>query len=179
MQHALQGGLSVGALLSLRFLTAAVALAALAWFMRLPWNRRAVLEGVWLGLILTVIFWLQVDGLRFTTTAKSAFITGLYVMFTPLVATIWGEICGQWTWRNICQRAAPLNRAAAAAKAEQGRAPGAGVGAAGGVKRNPAAMTAAADRAAAGTRRGPSKPSRLPQRRRSCRGPGPPARRRS
>jgi drug/metabolite transporter (DMT)-like permease len=91
MQHALHGGLSVGALLSLRFLTAAVALAALAWFMRLPWNRRAVLEGVWLGLILTVIFWLQVDGLRFTTTAKSAFITGLYVMFTPLVATIWGE----------------------------------------------------------------------------------------
>jgi drug/metabolite transporter (DMT)-like permease len=91
MQHALRGGLSVGALLSLRFLTAAVALAVLACFMRLPWNRRAVLEGFWLGLILTAIFWLQVDGLRFTTTGKSAFITGLYVMFTPLVATFWGE----------------------------------------------------------------------------------------
>ncbi len=91
MQHALRGGLSVGALLSLRFLIAAVALAIIAWFMHVPWNRRAVLEGVWLGLILTAIFWLQVDGLRYTTTAKSAFITGLYVMFTPLVATIWGE----------------------------------------------------------------------------------------
>jgi drug/metabolite transporter (DMT)-like permease len=87
----LRGGLSVGALLSLRFLIAAVALAVLAWFMHLPWNRRAVIEGAWLGLILTAIFWLQVDGLRFTTTAKSAFITGLYVMFTPLIATFWGE----------------------------------------------------------------------------------------
>ncbi len=91
MQHALNGGLSVGALVSLRFLIAAVALAVLAGFMRLPWNRRAVLEGVWLGLLLTAIFWLQVDGLRYTTTAKSAFITGLYVMFTPLIATFWGE----------------------------------------------------------------------------------------
>ena len=91
MQHALNGGLSVGALVSLRFVIAAVALAILAAFMRLPWNWRAVLEGVWLGLILTAIFWLQVDGLRYTTTAKSAFITGLYVMFTPLIATFWGE----------------------------------------------------------------------------------------
>ena len=91
MQHALQGGLSVGALVSLRFLIAAAALAVLAGFMRLPWNRRAVVEGVWLGLLLTAIFWLQVDGLRYTTTAKSAFITGLYVMFTPLIATFWGE----------------------------------------------------------------------------------------
>jgi hypothetical protein len=35
-----------------------------------------VLDGVWLGLILAVIFWSQTDGMRFTTTAKSGFITG-------------------------------------------------------------------------------------------------------
>ena len=91
MQHGLRGGLSVGALLTLRFLIAGGALVILACFMRLPWNSPAVVEGLWLGLILTAIFWLQVDGLRYTTTAKSAFITGLYVMFTPLVAMFWGE----------------------------------------------------------------------------------------
>jgi len=34
---------------------------------------------------------LQTDGMRFTTTAKSGFITGLYVLFTPLVAVVVGQ----------------------------------------------------------------------------------------
>jgi len=44
-----------------------------------------------LGIILAVIFWLQVDGLRFTTASKSGFITGLVVIFTPLVSLLLGE----------------------------------------------------------------------------------------
>ena len=48
--------------------------------------RRGVLDGMWLGLLLAVLFWSQTDGMRFTTTAKSGFITGLYVLFTPLIA---------------------------------------------------------------------------------------------
>ena len=42
-------------------------------------------------LVLVVIFWLQSDGMRFTTTAKAGFITGLYVLFTPLVAVVIGQ----------------------------------------------------------------------------------------
>ena len=53
--------------------------------------RRGVLDGVWLGLLLAVIFWSQTDGMRFTTTAKSGFITGLYVLFTPLIAFTIGQ----------------------------------------------------------------------------------------
>ena len=53
--------------------------------------RQGVLDGVWLGLILAVIFWSQTDGMRFTTTAKSGFITGLYVLFTPLIAVAVGQ----------------------------------------------------------------------------------------
>ena len=33
----------------------------------------------------------QTDGMRFTTTAKSGFITGLYVLFTPLIAVAAGQ----------------------------------------------------------------------------------------
>jgi len=54
-------------------------------------TRRAVIDGVWLGLVLVVIFWLQSDGMRFTTTAKAGFITGLYVIFTPMVAAAIGQ----------------------------------------------------------------------------------------
>ena len=54
-------------------------------------NRRGVLDGIWLGLVLVVVFWLQTDGMRFTTTAKAGFITGLYVLFTPLIAVAIGQ----------------------------------------------------------------------------------------
>jgi drug/metabolite transporter (DMT)-like permease len=57
----------------------------------IPINRRGVVDGIWLGLVLVVVFWLQTDGMRFTTTAKAGFITGLYVLFTPLIAVAIGQ----------------------------------------------------------------------------------------
>ena len=54
-------------------------------------TRRGMVDGTWLGLVLVVIFWLQSDGMRFTATAKARFITGLYVLFTPLVAFVIGQ----------------------------------------------------------------------------------------
>jgi drug/metabolite transporter (DMT)-like permease len=54
-------------------------------------RRRDALDGLWLGLVLATLFWLQTDGLRFTTTSKSGFITGLYVIFTPMVALLVGD----------------------------------------------------------------------------------------
>jgi drug/metabolite transporter (DMT)-like permease len=88
MQIALRAGLSVGAVLSLRFLLAAAAMGALLMVRREPLTRRAVLDGIFLGLLILTIFWLQSDGLRFTTTSKSGFITALYVPFTPLLAIV-------------------------------------------------------------------------------------------
>jgi drug/metabolite transporter (DMT)-like permease len=82
----LDAGLSVGALLTLRFAIGGTALLVLALATGATWRRRDILDGILLGLILSALFWLQTDGLRFTTTTKNAFITGLYVIFTPLVA---------------------------------------------------------------------------------------------
>ena len=90
-RFALNGGISVGALMSLRFLLAGIVFFIILRVKRTPILRRGVLDGVWLGVILAVIFWSQTDGMRFTTTAKSGFITGLYVLFTPLIAVAVGQ----------------------------------------------------------------------------------------
>jgi len=90
-RFALEGGISVGALMSLRFMLAGGLMFAIILAKRIAIVRRGVLDGFWLGLILAVIFWSQTDGMRFTTTAKSGFITGLYVLFTPLIAVAIGQ----------------------------------------------------------------------------------------
>ncbi len=87
----LDAGLSVGALLTLRFALGAAALLAIALATGVPWRRGDLRDGLVLGLVLAALFWLQTDGLRFTTTTKNAFITGLYVIFTPLVALAAGD----------------------------------------------------------------------------------------
>ncbi|MCL1908084.1 MAG: DMT family transporter [Holophagaceae bacterium] len=91
IKFVLQTGLSVGALISIRFVLAAIFLWATILFLRKPIDRQSVIDGTILGLILVAIFWLQVDGLRFTTASKSGFITGLSVIFTPLVSILLKE----------------------------------------------------------------------------------------
>lgn len=88
MKVALGAHLGVGALLTLRFALGALGLGAFLWALKVPMTKGAVKDGLVLGLVLTVIFWMQVDGLRYTSTSKSAFITGLYVIFTPLVSVL-------------------------------------------------------------------------------------------
>lgn len=90
-RYLLDAGLSVGALLSLRFLIGGAALLAVALATGAPWRRGDLRDGLVLGVVLAALFWLQTDGLRFTTTTKNAFITGLYVIFTPLVALAAGD----------------------------------------------------------------------------------------
>jgi drug/metabolite transporter (DMT)-like permease len=90
-KYCLQVGLSVGALLSIRFAIGTAGLGLLLALLRVPIRRRDALDGLWLGLVLVTLFWLQTDGLRFTTTSKSGFITGLYVIFTPVVALVVGD----------------------------------------------------------------------------------------
>lgn len=70
-------------LLALRFSTAAACFA----FVR--FDRRAVLPALWLGLMGFAGFATQTIGLSVTTASKAAFITGLSVILTPLVAAAW------------------------------------------------------------------------------------------
>jgi len=86
MKVVLQTGISVGAMLAIRFTLGALVLGAFLLLLRVPLKRQALLDGACLGLVAVAAFWLQADGLRFTSTSKSAFITGLYVLFTPLVS---------------------------------------------------------------------------------------------
>jgi drug/metabolite transporter (DMT)-like permease len=88
---ALSGGLSVGVLMAMRFVVAGGLMAIIVRAKGIPIKRRGVTDGIWLGIVLAVLFWLQTDGMRFTTTAKSGFITGLYVLFTPLIAVVIGQ----------------------------------------------------------------------------------------
>jgi len=87
----LDGGLSVGALMSLRFPVAGLLMYVIIRAKGIAITRRGMLDGLWLGLVLVLVFWLQSDGMRFTTTAKAGFITGLYVIFTPLIAVAVGQ----------------------------------------------------------------------------------------
>jgi drug/metabolite transporter (DMT)-like permease len=87
----INAGLSVGALLSIRFAIGTAGLGFMLVLLKVPIRRRDALDGLWLGLVLVTLFWLQTDGLRFTTTSKSGFITGLYVIFTPMVALLVGD----------------------------------------------------------------------------------------
>jgi len=88
---ALSGGMSVGVLMAMRFVVAGVLMALIVRTRGIPIRRRGVVDGMLLGIVLAVLFWLQTDGMRFTTTAKSGFITGLYVLFTPLIAVAIGQ----------------------------------------------------------------------------------------
>ena len=91
MKSALLAHLSVGLMLSARFGIGALCLGALILWRRVPVRRAALVDGLWLGLVITAVFWLQADGLRFTSTAKSGFITGLYVLFTPVIGVLLGH----------------------------------------------------------------------------------------
>jgi hypothetical protein len=70
----------VSLLLALRFSLAAAAFA----FVR--FDRRASMPALWLGLLAFAGFATQTMGLSITSASRSAFITGLSVVLTPLVA---------------------------------------------------------------------------------------------
>ena len=85
--------------LALRFLIASVALIlvhppALARLSRLD-RGRAVALGITYGIAQLV----QTEGLRHTSASVSGFVTGMYVVFTPLLAAvILRHRIGRWAW---------------------------------------------------------------------------------
>jgi drug/metabolite transporter (DMT)-like permease len=75
--------LPVPLLLALRF---SVAAACFAW---VPFQRAAVRPALILGLLAFAGFGTQTLGLDLTSASKAAFITGLSVVLTPMVAAAW------------------------------------------------------------------------------------------
>lgn len=95
--------------LALRFLIAAVVLVAvhpLAVARLRPLDRR---RGVVLGLLYGVAQLLQTEGLRHTAASVSGFVTGMYVVFTPLLAAlILRHRIGRWAWVAVALATAGL-----------------------------------------------------------------------
>jgi drug/metabolite transporter (DMT)-like permease len=85
VKEALQDA-SVGVFLSLRFGVAALVLGAVAAIRRDVLGKGFARHGLLLGLAMLAGFWLQTLGLRFTTPARSGFITGLSVLIVPFIA---------------------------------------------------------------------------------------------
>ena len=68
-----------------------------------PWQAGAVA-----GLLIFGGSTLQQYGLVYTTAGKAGFITGLYVVFTPLLGLLWGQRTGRGPWLGTVLAAAGL-----------------------------------------------------------------------
>ena len=85
-------------MLALRFALASVALAVLA-APRLRIDARVLRRGALLGLLYGLAQILQTVGLSMTPASVSGFVTGLYVVLTPLLgALVFGARVGRATW---------------------------------------------------------------------------------
>lgn len=74
--------------LAVRFLIAALAMAALFHRPLLRLSRREWWQGSALGAIYGIAQLLQTSGLEHTSASISGFVTGMYVVFTPLLGTV-------------------------------------------------------------------------------------------
>jgi drug/metabolite transporter (DMT)-like permease len=74
------------AFLAVRFAMSTLALAPFAWRPVLALPREGLVAGLGVGLLLAGAYGFQTAGLDRTTVASTGFITGLYVVFTPLIA---------------------------------------------------------------------------------------------
>ena len=74
------------AFLAVRFFISTVVLAPFAWGQLRTLPRSGYPAGIGVGVLLAVAYGLQTAGLELTTVASTGFITGLYVVFTPLLA---------------------------------------------------------------------------------------------
>jgi drug/metabolite transporter (DMT)-like permease len=76
------------AFLAVRFAISAAVLAPFAWRPLRQLPRSGVLAGSGVGVLLAAAYALQTAGLHRTTVSSTGFITGLYVVFTPILALI-------------------------------------------------------------------------------------------
>lgn len=76
------------AFLAVRFAISTVALAPFAWQPLRTMPRAGLVAGCGAGVLLAAAYGLQTAGLELTTVSSTGFITGLYVVFTPLIALV-------------------------------------------------------------------------------------------
>ncbi len=76
------------AFLAARFAIATLALAPLAAGRMRGLGRRGIAAGAFLGLLLAVGYALQTAGLKRTTVSSTGFVTGMYVVLTPVLALL-------------------------------------------------------------------------------------------
>ena len=76
------------AFLAVRFAISTAVLAPFAWRSLRTLPRSGYVAGVGVGALLATAYGLQTAGLELTTVASTGFITGLYVVFTPLLALV-------------------------------------------------------------------------------------------
>ena len=97
------------AFLAVRFLIASVVLAVPAAGRMRSLGRRGWVAGVSLGLLLALGYALQTAGLARTTVSSAGFITGLYVVFTPLLGLLlFRTHVGRAVWLGVTLAVAGL-----------------------------------------------------------------------
>jgi drug/metabolite transporter (DMT)-like permease len=97
------------AFLAVRFAIASLALAAPAAGRMRSLGRRGWTAGAALGLLLALGYALQTAGLERTTVSSAGFITGLYVVFTPLLGLVlFRTRVGRAVWLGVALAVAGL-----------------------------------------------------------------------
>ncbi|MHB8275180.1 MAG: DMT family transporter, partial [Dermatophilaceae bacterium] len=95
--------------LAVRFTIAAAAMVAVFWRPMLALNKRELKIGVGLGVLYAVAQILQTVGLVHTAASRSGFITGTYVVLTPIfTAVLLRERIPRSTWAAVLMATAGL-----------------------------------------------------------------------
>jgi drug/metabolite transporter (DMT)-like permease len=90
------------AFLAVRFAISTVVLAPFAWGSLRGLSRSGYAAGVGVGALLATAYGLQTAGLELTTVASTGFITGLYVVFTPILALVlFGTTVPRVLWAGV------------------------------------------------------------------------------
>ncbi len=91
--------MSVIAYIAVRFGIAAVLMAIIYWRAVRELTPREVWGGAQIGIFMFAGYIFQITGLRWTTPSKAAFVTGMYVVFVPIVQAIFGRRrISVWIW---------------------------------------------------------------------------------
>lgn len=91
------GRMSVADFLAVRFVIAAVAMLALFALPLVRLERAQMLRGFALGVLYGVAQWLQTEGLARTSPSVSGFVTGMYVVITPILSLLLFRQRMPWT----------------------------------------------------------------------------------
>ena len=93
----------------MRFAISTVALAPFAWGSLRTLPRSGYAAGIGVGALLATAYGLQTAGLELTTVASTGFITGLYVVLTPLLAlAFFGTAVPRALWVGVAFAVAGL-----------------------------------------------------------------------